>query len=54
MEEFAEHGARPPRYMEPVPESLDAWGAVPDGQFGRSGPIERERMPTPHAKGVLA
>ncbi|MDN7875091.1 VOC family protein [Burkholderia aenigmatica] len=40
MEEFAEHGARPPRYMEPVPESLDVWGAVPDGQFGRSGPIE--------------
>ncbi|WP_321818415.1 MULTISPECIES: VOC family protein [unclassified Paraburkholderia] len=40
MERFAEHGARPPRYLEPVPESLDVWGAVPDGQFGRSGPIE--------------
>ncbi|KFG93428.1 2,3-dihydroxy-p-cumate-3,4-dioxygenase [Burkholderia paludis] len=42
MEEFAEHGARPPRYLEPVPESLDVWGAVPDGEFGRSGPIERD------------
>lgn len=40
MEEFAENGARPPRYMEPVAESLDIWGAVPDPQFGRSGPIE--------------
>lgn len=42
MEEFAENGARPPRYMEPVPESLDTWGAVPDGLFGCSGPIECE------------
>lgn len=42
MEEFSEQGPRPPRYMEPVAESLDVWGAVPDGQFGRSGPIERE------------
>ncbi|HUD42517.1 MAG TPA: VOC family protein [Dokdonella sp.] len=40
MEEFSEHSPRPARYMEPVPESLDIWGAVPDGQFGRSGPIE--------------
>ena len=46
MEEFAEHGARPPRYLEPAPESLDVWGAVPDGQFGRSGPIEREVVET--------
>ena len=46
MEEFAEHGARPPRYLEPVPESLDVWGAVPDGQFGRSGSIEREVVET--------
>jgi len=42
MEEFAEHSPRPARYMEPVPESLDVWGAVPDPQFGQSGPIERE------------
>ena len=40
MEEFAEDSPRPARYMEPVPESLDIWGAVPDGEFGRSGPIE--------------
>jgi 2,3-dihydroxy-p-cumate/2,3-dihydroxybenzoate 3,4-dioxygenase len=40
MEEFPEVGARSPRRMEPAPESLDAWGAVPDGRFGRSGPIE--------------
>ena len=47
MEEFAEHGARPPRYLEPVPESLDVWGAVPDGQFGRSGPIDRDDAAAP-------
>jgi 2,3-dihydroxy-p-cumate/2,3-dihydroxybenzoate 3,4-dioxygenase len=52
MEEFAENGARPPRYMEPVPESLDVWGAVPDGQFGRSGPIEREPVPAQKMKVV--
>jgi 2,3-dihydroxy-p-cumate/2,3-dihydroxybenzoate 3,4-dioxygenase len=40
MEEFPEVGARSPRRMEPVPESLDIWGAVPDPLFGRSGPIE--------------
>ena len=54
MEEFAEHGARPPRYMEPVPASLDVWGAVPDGQFGRSGPIEREPAPISTPKRELA
>lgn len=53
MEEFAEHGARPPRYLEPVPESLDTWGAVPDGQFGRSGPIEQEPAPTPKVRKVV-
>lgn len=42
MEEFPEHGARGPRHMEPVPASLDTWGAVPDPLFGRSGPIEGE------------
>lgn len=54
MEEFDEHGARPPRFMEPVPESMDVWGAVPDVLFGRSGPIEREPTPAPGLKRVLA
>lgn len=53
MEEFAEHGARPPRFLEPVPESMDTWGAVPDGQFGRSGPIEREPTPAPKMRKVV-
>jgi 2,3-dihydroxy-p-cumate/2,3-dihydroxybenzoate 3,4-dioxygenase len=49
MEEFPEVGARSPRRMEPVPESLDVWGAVPDGQFGRSGPIEGGAKASPVA-----
>ncbi len=40
MEEFPEVGAREPRMLEPVPESLDTWGAVPDAQFGRNGVID--------------
>jgi len=40
MEEFPEAGAREPRMLEPVPESLDTWGAVPDAAFGRTGVIE--------------
>ncbi|MFI4932363.1 MAG: VOC family protein [Burkholderiales bacterium] len=40
MEEFPEVGAREPRMLEPVPESLDTWGAVPDPMFGKGGPIE--------------
>ena len=40
MEEFPEAGAREPRLLEPVPESLDTWGAVPDAQFGKVGEIE--------------
>lgn len=52
MEEFTELGARPPRYMEPTPESLDIWGAVPDGQFGRSGPIEGEPALLPKMQAV--
>lgn len=40
MEEFPEAGAREPRMLEPVPESLDTWGAVPDAQFGKLGAIE--------------
>lgn len=52
MEEFAEHGPRPPRYLEPVPESLDIWGAVPDAQFGRSGPIEGAEALVPALRAV--
>lgn len=40
MEEFPETGAREPRRLEPVPESLDTWGAVPDALFGKVGVIE--------------
>lgn len=40
MEEFPEIGAREPRMLEPVPESLDTWGAVPDPMFGKGGAIE--------------
>ena len=39
MEEFPELGAREPRMLEPVPESLDTWGAVPDPNFGKIGAI---------------
>lgn len=42
MEEFPEAGAREPRMLEPVPESLDTWGAVPDPGFGKVGRIETE------------
>jgi 2,3-dihydroxy-p-cumate/2,3-dihydroxybenzoate 3,4-dioxygenase len=40
MEEFPEVDARPPRMLEPVPSSLDTWGAIPDPLFARSGPIQ--------------
>ena len=40
MEEFPEAGAREPRMLEPVPESLDTWGAVQDANFGKVGAIE--------------
>ena len=40
MEEFPEVGAREPRMLEPVPESLDTWGAVPDANFAKVGVIE--------------
>ena len=42
MEEFPEVGAREPRMLEPVPESLDTWGAIPDPSFGKCGVIEAE------------
>ena len=40
MEEFPEVDAREPRMLEPVPESLDTWGAVPHADFGKVGCIE--------------
>jgi 2,3-dihydroxy-p-cumate/2,3-dihydroxybenzoate 3,4-dioxygenase len=40
MEEFPEVDARPPRMLEPVPSSLDTWGAIPDPLFAKSGPIQ--------------
>jgi len=40
MEEFPEDGARQPRLLEPVPESMDTWGAPQDAQFGKRGVIE--------------
>lgn len=39
MEEFPELGAREARHMEPVLSSIDVWGAVPEPEFGKSGPI---------------
>jgi len=41
MEEFPELGAREPRMLEPVPASLDTWGAVPEPEFGKGGRIEQ-------------
>lgn len=40
MEEFPEAGARQPRLLEPVPESMDTWGAPQDVHFGKRGAIE--------------
>jgi 2,3-dihydroxy-p-cumate/2,3-dihydroxybenzoate 3,4-dioxygenase len=40
MEEFPELGAREPRMLEPVPGSLDTWGAIPDPLFGKGPRIE--------------
>ena len=40
MEEFAETGARAPRLMPPVPESLDFWGGLPSLDFARVGRYE--------------
>ncbi|MFT3792225.1 MAG: VOC family protein [Rudaea sp.] len=54
MEEFPEEGARTPRRMEAVPESLDVWGAVPDPLFGRSGPIEGAGTAMPQTEQVAA
>jgi 2,3-dihydroxy-p-cumate/2,3-dihydroxybenzoate 3,4-dioxygenase len=40
MEEFPELGARQPRLLEPVPQSMDTWGAPQDANFGKRGVIE--------------
>ncbi|MDE0150785.1 MAG: VOC family protein [Rhodospirillaceae bacterium] len=40
MEEFAETGARAPRLMPPVPESLDFWSGLPSLDFARVGRYE--------------
>lgn len=40
MEEFPEAGARRPRVLEPVPESFDYWGAIPDKRKNAVGAIE--------------
>jgi len=40
MEEFPEVAAREPRMLEPVPESLDTWGAKPAPTFAKVGAIE--------------
>jgi 2,3-dihydroxy-p-cumate/2,3-dihydroxybenzoate 3,4-dioxygenase len=40
MEEFPAIGARQPRMLEPVPETLDEWGSVPGPGFGKVGRIE--------------
>jgi 2,3-dihydroxy-p-cumate/2,3-dihydroxybenzoate 3,4-dioxygenase len=39
MEEIPEHGARPPRALEPKPEVLDTWGSIADPRFGKTGAI---------------
>ncbi len=40
MEEFAETGARAPRTLPPVPESLDFWGGLPSLDFAKVGRFE--------------
>lgn len=40
MEEFEETGARPPRTLPPVPESLDFWGGLPTPKFAKVGRFE--------------
>ena len=42
MEEFAETGARAPRLMPAVPESLDFWGGLPSLDFARIGRYESQ------------
>ncbi|MFC3228512.1 VOC family protein [Marinibaculum pumilum] len=40
MEEFPEEAPRDPRMLEPVPASLDTWGARPAPNFAKVGTIE--------------
>lgn len=40
MEEFPERDPREPRLFPMVPESLDSWGGMPEGKFGKVGAVE--------------
>jgi 2,3-dihydroxy-p-cumate/2,3-dihydroxybenzoate 3,4-dioxygenase len=40
MEQFPEENPRPPRAMSARAEDFDAWGAMPDPEFGRIGVID--------------
>jgi len=40
MEEFPEHGARKPRFLAPVPESIDFWDCPRDPRQGAVGEVE--------------
>ena len=40
MEEFPETDPRPPRRLPLALESIDYWGAMPQAEFGKGGPIE--------------
>lgn len=40
MEKFPAAGAREPRMLEPVPETLDQWGSVPAPEFAKVGRFE--------------
>jgi 2,3-dihydroxy-p-cumate/2,3-dihydroxybenzoate 3,4-dioxygenase len=44
MEEFGEAGARKHRVLEPVPESIDFWGAPRDPRAAAKGEIEHFAM----------
>jgi len=46
MEEFPENGARAPRDLEVVPESIDYWGAELAPEFAAAGHIEALEIPT--------
>jgi 2,3-dihydroxy-p-cumate/2,3-dihydroxybenzoate 3,4-dioxygenase len=41
MEEFPEQGARPPRLLPRVPESLDIWGSHRDSRMASRGSLQR-------------
>jgi 2,3-dihydroxy-p-cumate/2,3-dihydroxybenzoate 3,4-dioxygenase len=39
MEEFPEHGPRPPRRIEPTPFNFDSWGSYRDPRMSTVGEI---------------